>query len=96
MGNFNAHAGYYICIRKPIDIMSTKKNSTMNQSIVLTPHVINTINSLPTEERYAIATALAGEILLGANIDGELTAQQQMIYSIIRDYIRRDTARVFA
>lgn len=65
----------------------------MNQSIVLTPHVINTINSLPTEERLAIASALAGEIILGTQINGELTPEQTMLYSIIRDYIRRDSIR---
>lgn len=68
----------------------------MNSSIVLTPHVLNTINSLPTEERVAIASALAGEMILGASVAGELTAQQNMIYTIIKDYIRRDTARVMA
>lgn len=68
----------------------------MNQSFVLTPHVLNTINALPTEERVAIASAIAGEIILGASIEGTLTAQQSMLYAIIRDYIRRDTARLLA
>ena len=63
-------------------------------NIVLPPHVINTINSLPTAERVAIAGALAGEIILGASIDGELTPQQTMLYAVIRDYIKRDSARL--
>lgn len=66
----------------------------MNQSIVLTQHVINTINSLPTEERIAIASAIAGEIIMGASVESHLTFEQNMIYSIIKDYIRRDSARL--
>jgi hypothetical protein len=66
----------------------------MNQSIVLTPHVLNTINSLPKEERIAIASALAGEMILGTSIEGALTAEQTMLYAIIRDYIKRDSFRL--
>ncbi len=76
-------------IHKPI-----KKVQAMNQSIVLTPHVINTINALPTEERVAIAGAIAGEIILGASVRDDLTPQQSMLYAVIKDYIRRDSARM--
>lgn len=66
----------------------------MNRSIVLTPHVLNTINSLPEEERLAITCALAGEMILGTSIDKSLTPEQSMLYSIIRDYVRRDSYRL--
>lgn len=65
----------------------------MNQSIVLSAHVINTIKSLPKEEKLAIVSAIAGELILGANIDDELTPSQSMLYAIIRDYVRRDSVR---
>lgn len=68
----------------------------MNRSIILTPHVLNTINALPAEERLAIASALAGEMILGSSVNGELTPEQTMLYAIIRDYIRRDSIRFTA
>lgn len=64
-----------------------------HQSIILTPRVIDTINSLPAEERLAIASALAGEIILRIPVKEELTSEQSMLYAIIRDYIRRDSIR---
>lgn len=82
---------------KVIDINQTNNNHKkliiMNQSIVLTPHVLNTINSLPEEERIAITCALAGEMILGNSSDNGLTPEQSLIYTIIRDYIRRDSHR---
>lgn len=67
----------------------------MNQSILITPHVLNTINSLPAEERVAIASAVAGEMILGQRLDdSDLTPLQSMIYQMIRDYIRRDSYKL--
>lgn len=90
-----AHHPYYICTRNK-KIYNNQNINAMNQSIVLTPHVINTINSLPTEERVAIASAIAGEIILGGSVTNELTAQQALLYTVIKDYIRRDSARASA
>lgn len=66
----------------------------MEPAVIITSHVKNTINSLPAEERAAIASALAAEMLLG-NESGisALTPTQAMIYSMIRNYVVRDTAR---
>ena len=47
----------------------------MNSNIVLSRYVINTINSLPEEERLSIASALAGEMILGAKLTNELNPQ---------------------
>lgn len=63
----------------------------MNSNIVLSRHVINTINSLPEEERLSIASALAGEMILGAKLTNELNPQEEMIYSVIRNFIMRDS-----
>lgn len=66
----------------------------MEATFVITPNVINTINSLPLEERVAMVSALAGELILGATrAEGELTPMQEVMYSMIRGYVRRDTAR---
>lgn len=64
----------------------------MNKAIVISPHVINTLRSLPSDERPNIASAIAGEILLG-NTAFKLEPIESMIYSIIRFYIDRDSAR---
>ena len=63
------------------------------KSILITHHVINTINSLPIDERVAIASALTGELILGKNPSKELSPLQEMIYSIIRYYVKQDTMK---
>ncbi len=68
----------------------------METTYVITPHVINTINSLPVEERIAITAALAGEIILGTESTSTLTPVQEIIFSMIRQYVRRDTERFAA
>lgn len=67
----------------------------MESSFVITPHVINTINSLPMEDRLAITAALAGEMILGADSRTTLTPVQEMIYSMIKSYVKHDTERTF-
>ena len=62
-------------------------------SILITPHVINTINSLPDEERTAIANTLAAELILGEKTEDSLSPMQEMIYSIIRFYVKQDTIK---
>lgn len=62
-------------------------------SILITPHVINTINSLPNEERTAIANTLAAELILGEKPEDSLSPMQEMIYSIIRFYVKQDTIK---
>ena len=61
----------------------------MNQSIVFTPQVINTLRSLPLDERLDIASALAGEMLLGAGESTELSPTENLIYQILRGYVQR-------
>lgn len=73
------------------DITTTKE--AMNHNIVLTPHVINTLRALPENERLNVASALAGEILLGAEIN-DLEPIENMIYSILRFYIKQDSCRL--
>lgn len=63
----------------------------MNSNIVLSRYVINTINSLPEEERLSIASALAGEMILGAKLTNELNPREEMIYTVIRNFIMRDS-----
>lgn len=62
-------------------------------AFVISSHVINTINSLPEEERLAITTALAAEMILGINPCGQLSPMQEVLYTMIRQYIRKDTLK---
>ena len=64
----------------------------METAFVISAHVINTINSLPAEERIAVTTALAAEMILGADTRGRLTPMQEVL-SMIRQYVERDTTR---
>lgn len=68
----------------------------MGTTFVISPRVINTINSLPVEERLAVTSALAAELILGAESAGDasLTPMQEVIYSMIKMYVRRDTERM--
>lgn len=68
----------------------------MNNGFVISPDVLNTISSLPEQERLSIVCALAGEMLLGIKRDNGLSPMEKVIYTIIRQYIRRDTERAAA
>lgn len=65
----------------------------METAFVITPHVINTLNALPEQERVAVASALAVELLLGTQCRGGLTPIQEVIYAMISQYVHRDTQR---
>ena len=66
----------------------------MGTSIVITPHVINTINSLPMEERLAVTAALAGEMILGGKAEKDLTPMQEMIFSLIKSYVNVSSTKI--
>ncbi|MDE6265787.1 MAG: hypothetical protein K2M07_00355 [Muribaculaceae bacterium] len=61
------------------------------KSVVISQRVINTINSLPLEDRVAISTAMFGEFVLGVKEDLGLTSRNVMLYAVIRQYIRHDS-----
>ena len=65
----------------------------METAFVITPHVVNTLNSLPEQERVAVTSALAVELLLGTRCQGELSPMQEVIYTRLSHYVRRDTER---
>lgn len=67
----------------------------MENSIVISPRVIDTINSLSEADRNPITNALTMEFILGCNPDATLTPSQQIIYSVIRFYVTHDSAKFF-
>ncbi len=66
----------------------------MNSAIYLSPRVINTLNALPEDDRIAVASAITGELILGARATDHLTPMQTLAFTIIRSYVVNDTCRV--
>lgn len=66
----------------------------MNSAIYLSPRVINTLNALPEDDRIAVASAITGELILGAQATDHLTPMQTLAFTIIRSYVRSDTCRL--
>ncbi len=65
----------------------------MNRPIVFTPAVLNTLRSLPYEQRLEVASALTGELLLGAGESTDMEPEPSMIYSILRFYVKQASDR---
>ncbi|MCM1292763.1 MAG: hypothetical protein NC111_02320 [Bacteroides sp.] len=64
--------------------------------VLISKHVINSINALPEEDRGAIAIALVEEMVLGNNPDDKLSPFQAMLYSMIRFYVKKDSHKIAA
>ena len=63
----------------------------MNQSIVLTSTVINTIKSLDCNQQLSIVAAIAGELILGAVVSNELSQEEKKLYDVIMSDVYRDS-----
>lgn len=63
----------------------------MSKTFVISDDVINTINSLNEEDRISISAAIAGELICGQKADNALTSMQRIIFSIIRNSVKRST-----
>ncbi len=68
----------------------------MNKTFVISDDVINTINSLPEEDRIAMSAAIAGEMICGRNVEDKLNSMQRIILSIIRSSVKRSTEAYLA
>lgn len=94
---FNVCGQYYFpCCLIPLRCqpkLTSKTIPIMNQAVVISTRVLATINSLPDEERSAMAAALTGEFILGMDVSKELTEMQQIVYRIIRNYVVSDMRR---
>lgn len=86
------HSTSYLCSTMKTNIYPLNQ-SDMNTAIVFTPHVLNTLRALPYEERLSVASALAGELLLGAGQCSDLAPEESMIYEILRFYVNQASAR---
>lgn len=63
----------------------------MNNSIVLSQDVINTIKSLPREQQFSIVSAIAGEMIFGAVVRDELDEEEKRLYAVIKSNVCRDS-----
>lgn len=63
----------------------------MNNAIIFSERVINTINSLPEEEKLAVTSAVSCEFILGVPMKKGLTPLQQLLFAVIKSYILHDT-----
>ena len=64
----------------------------MSKTFVISDDVINTINSLPEDDRIAMSAAIVGEMICGQNVEKNLNSMQRIILSIIRAAVKRSTA----
>ncbi len=65
----------------------------MNNSIVISPRVLSTINALPDGEKRAIFGAFISDNITKTEREITLSPLQEMVYAMISDYIQRDTAQ---
>lgn len=65
----------------------------MTQSLVISRNVINTIKSLPVDQQLSILSAIAGEMILGADVNrAGLSVDERRIYDTISRRVRDDSS----
>lgn len=77
----------------PIFVLLLNIKQYFMESVLITSQVIDTIKSLPLEQREAIASAVAGVFILGDDYKRKLSPYQEMLFSIISFYVKRDTKK---
>lgn len=65
----------------------------MATPVFISPRVIDTVTSLPVEDRIPISNALSMEFILGMDPTDTLTPMQGMLYAMIKFYVTQDTER---
>lgn len=67
----------------------------MNQTIVITPKVLNALRGLPTAERQTVAIALAESLLLDGkeSVACTLKPVEEMIFNILHFYVQQASRR---
>lgn len=65
----------------------------MATAFFISPRVIDTINSLPLVDRMPIINALSTELILGQDPTDTLTPMQNILYAMIKFYVKQDTDR---
>lgn len=68
----------------------------MTKQVIFSRSVIQTLRSLPENDREPIANALTAEFILGGDPLAGLSALQSRLYWVIRYYVCRDQRRLMA
>lgn len=66
----------------------------MANSVYFSPRIIDTVSSLPAQDRMAVSNALSMEFILGIDPTDTLTPMQNIIYNMIKFYVRQDASRM--
>lgn len=66
----------------------------MATPVYFSPRVIDTVSSLPEQDRIPVSNALSMEFILGIDPTDTLTPIQNIIYNMIKSYVRHDAARM--
>lgn len=66
----------------------------MATHVYFSRRVIDTVTSLPQEDRIAISNALGMEYILGMDPAETLTPLQNILYAMIKFYVRQDASRM--
>lgn len=66
----------------------------MATPVYFSPRVIDTVSSLPAKDRVPVSNALSMEFILGIDPTATLTPMQNIIYNMIKFYVRQDAARM--
>lgn len=66
----------------------------MANPVYFSRRVIDTVSSLPVEDRLAVSNALSLEYILGMDPTDTLTPMQNILYNMIRFYVRQDASRM--
>ena len=66
----------------------------MATHVYFSRRVIDTVTSLPQEDRIAISNALGIEYILGMDPTETLTPLQNILYAMIKFYVRQDASRM--
>ena len=66
----------------------------MANHVYFSRRVIDTVTSLPQEDRIALSNALGMEYSLGMDPTETLTPLQNILYAMIKFYVRQDASRM--
>ena len=68
----------------------------MTSAVYLSQRVLSDIQALPGSDRLAVVSALAANFLLGMDGTKGLTPTEAIVYTMLQNAIRRDSARIAA
>lgn len=62
----------------------------MTKSVLFSPRLITTLQSLDENDQMTMTAALASEFLLGIDVISKMSGSELMIYAVLRGYVLHD------